>query len=78
VLPGREWPGGFDIRSTPLTPEALRAADCAVILTDHRVLDYDAIVAHAPLVVDTRNAVKTRHPHVFRLGAPVTKAANQT
>jgi UDP-N-acetyl-D-mannosaminuronate dehydrogenase len=41
-----------------------------VILTDHRSFDYDAIVANAPLIVDTRNAIKRMAPHVFRLGAP--------
>jgi UDP-N-acetyl-D-glucosamine dehydrogenase len=70
VLAARDWPGGFDLASTPLTPDALAAADCAIIVTDHRVLDYDAIARHAPLIVDTRNAIKTAHPHVFKLGAP--------
>jgi UDP-N-acetyl-D-glucosamine dehydrogenase len=64
-----EWPSG-DLASVPLTPEALAAADCVVILTNHTAFDYDAIVRHAPLVVDTRNAVKRRAPHVFKLGAP--------
>ena len=73
TLPAREWPGGFDLRSTPLNPETLSAADCTVIVTDHRVMDYDAIVHHARLVLDTRNAIKTPHPHVFKLGAPVVK-----
>jgi UDP-N-acetyl-D-glucosamine dehydrogenase len=53
-----------------LTAEALASADCAVIVTDHRVFDYDAIVRHARLIVDTRNAIKTDHDHVFKLGAP--------
>ncbi len=37
----------------------MRAAsfDCAVIATDHTVLDYAAI-GRLPLVVDTRNALK--------------------
>ena len=29
-----------------------------------------AIVEHSDLVVDTRNAIKDRAAHVFRLGAP--------
>ncbi len=70
ALHAREWPGGLDLQSVPLTPETLQAADCAVIVTDHRVMDYGAIVANAPLVVDTRNAIRTSHPHVFKLGAP--------
>jgi UDP-N-acetyl-D-glucosamine dehydrogenase len=71
-LPAREWPGGFDLTSVGLRAETLAAADCVVLVTDHRVLDYDLIVRHAPLVVDTRNAIKTPHPHVFKLGAPMT------
>jgi UDP-N-acetyl-D-glucosamine dehydrogenase len=64
-----EWPAG-DLASVPLTPDSLAAADCVVILTNHTAFDYDAIVRHAPLVVDTRNAIKQRAPHVFKLGAP--------
>jgi UDP-N-acetyl-D-glucosamine dehydrogenase len=69
-LAAREWPGAFDMTSVALTAEALRAADCVVIITDHRTFDYGAIVANASLVVDTRNAIKTPHPHVLKLGAP--------
>jgi UDP-N-acetyl-D-glucosamine dehydrogenase len=70
ALQARDWPGGFDLRSTPLTPETLAAADCAVIVTDHRVMDYEAIVRHSRLIVDTRNAIKSPHAHVLKLGAP--------
>ena len=34
------------------------AADCVVIVTDHKKLDYGRIVQRAKLVVDTRNALK--------------------
>jgi UDP-N-acetyl-D-glucosamine dehydrogenase len=64
-----EWPSG-DLASAPLTAETLAAADCVVILTNHTAFDYDAVVRHAPLVVDSRNAIKRRAPHVFKLGAP--------
>ena len=70
ALAARDWPGNADLTSTPLTTEALRQADCVVIVTDHRAFDYGAIVKHAPLVVDSRNAIKGAHPHVFKLGAP--------
>ena len=33
-------------------------ADCVVIVTDHSAFDYQALVANAPLIVDTRNALK--------------------
>jgi len=36
--------------------DALGAADCVLILTDHPEFDYRQVVALAPLVVDTRNA----------------------
>ncbi len=42
--------------SRPLTPEFLAAQDCVVIVTDHSAYDYGAVVRHARLVVDTRNA----------------------
>jgi UDP-N-acetyl-D-glucosamine dehydrogenase len=33
-------------------------ADCAVVITDHRDVDYSLIVDKASLVVDTRNALR--------------------
>src|SRR5579862_3498806 len=44
--------------SVPLSKGALESSDCVLILTDHSRVDYEAIVRHAPLVVDTRNATK--------------------
>ncbi len=46
------------LSSVPLTAEYLRAMDCVLIATDHTAYDYDFVVAHSPLVVDTRNATK--------------------
>jgi UDP-N-acetyl-D-glucosamine dehydrogenase len=69
AIAGRAWPGAYDLQA--VTPDALPIdVDCVAILTDHRAFDYDALVASAALVVDTRNAIKRRYPHVFRLGAP--------
>jgi len=47
-----------DLESVELTPEYLSGLDCVLICTDHSACDYDMIVRHAPLVVDTRNATK--------------------
>ena len=47
-----------DMTSQPLTPEFLAAQDCVLIATDHSAYDYDFIVRHAQLVIDTRNATK--------------------
>jgi len=70
ALAAREWPGASDLASVPLTAETLRASDCAVIITDHKSFDYAAIIKNAGLIVDSRNAIKGEHKHVFKLGAP--------
>ncbi len=44
------------MRSVPLTAASLRKYDCVLIATDHSSIDYDLVVRHAALVVDTRNA----------------------
>ena len=44
--------------------------DCVVIITEHKSFDYEGLVAEADLIVDTRNAIKKPHAHVFRLGTP--------
>ena len=66
----REWSGRFDIEAVEVTRGSIGRYDCVVIITDHKAFDYDAIVAEAGVVVDTRNAIKKPYPHVFRLGAP--------
>ncbi len=50
----------YDIRleSTELTPESIAAQDCILVATDHDAYDFDFIVRHAQLVVDTRNATR--------------------
>jgi UDP-N-acetyl-D-glucosamine dehydrogenase len=77
TIAAREWPGGRDVASIQtLSTDALAAADCVVILTDHRAFDFEKIRTHAKLIVDSRNAIKTPAPHVFKLGAPTTPAAD--
>jgi UDP-N-acetyl-D-glucosamine dehydrogenase len=71
VLAAEAWSGGVELRSVKLDREAMAAADCVVIVTDHRVFDYDEIVRASKLVIDTRNATKIRAEHVVRLGAPM-------
>ncbi len=45
------------LTSVPLDPGNLARADCVVILTDHDVIDYQAILDNATLIVDTRQAI---------------------
>jgi len=44
--------------SRPLTPANLSRYDVVLISTDHSAYDYQFIVDHAKLVIDTRNATK--------------------
>jgi UDP-N-acetyl-D-glucosamine dehydrogenase len=74
TLRARDWPGRSDMTAVTLTPTELARHDCVVILTNHSAFDYGAVVQHAALVVDTRNALgPDAGAHVVRLGAP-TKA----
>lgn len=46
------------MRSRPLTAQRLARCDAVLISTDHSAYDYQFIVDHAPLVVDTRDATR--------------------
>jgi UDP-N-acetyl-D-glucosamine dehydrogenase len=48
--------------SVPLTAEVLQGADAVVIVTDHKVVDYQFVVDHAELVIDTRHALRATRP----------------
>jgi len=48
----------FRMASTPISEEVLSEMDAVIIVTDHSAYDYENIVRHAKLVVDTRNATK--------------------
>jgi UDP-N-acetyl-D-glucosamine dehydrogenase len=54
IKPSRKY--SFSMDSTPLTEEFLAAMDCVLIATDHTAYDYQFILDHSNLVVDTRNA----------------------
>ncbi|MDB5309384.1 MAG: wbpA [Gemmataceae bacterium] len=54
----RHWPHLGPMESTPLTPEYLAAQDCVLIATDHTAYDYEFVVRHSKVVIDTRNATK--------------------
>jgi UDP-N-acetyl-D-glucosamine dehydrogenase len=49
---------GETYHSCALTPQALQDADGVLILADHTCVDYQAVVQHARLVFDTRNATR--------------------
>src|SRR6185503_5150490 len=46
------------LKSVPLSADFRRQLDCAVVVTDHRAMDLDVALEHAPLLVDSRNATR--------------------
>ena len=60
--------GGLALDATPVEQALSDGIDCAVITTDHSAFDYEGIAQRAPVVVDTRNALKdTDDSRIFRL-----------
>lgn len=68
---------GTEAASAALNAEALRAADAVLIATDHGSFDWEWVVRHARLVIDTRNATANvdagvrAGTSIVRLGAPL-------
>ena len=58
--------GGHTLETVPFEQAVEGPCDCAVVATDHKLFDFERI-GRMPLVVDTRNAVKSPGPNVFRL-----------
>ena len=59
-----------NIQSVPDLMKAVKSADCVVIVTNHKVYDYAAILKESILIVDTRNALGlagTKNSKVVRL-----------
>ena len=54
---------GNSLPFVELTAETLAATDAVIIVTGHRNVDYDLVVANAPLVFDARNVLAGRHAH---------------
>ncbi len=58
---------GLDLEAEDLLSHA-ESADCVVIVTDHKLFEYEKLVEKSKLIVDTRNALKSiDSPKVFRL-----------
>lgn len=56
----KEHPELEGVEPIELVPEELRSCDCAAIITGHKGIDYDTVLANAPVLVDTRNVLKGR------------------
>jgi UDP-N-acetyl-D-glucosamine dehydrogenase len=53
----RKYPG-FRMISIELTEKVLRDSDCVAIITNHSCYDYNWILEHSNLIIDTRNVYK--------------------
>ncbi|MDR2115778.1 MAG: nucleotide sugar dehydrogenase [Planctomycetaceae bacterium] len=65
----RHWQNIPAMTSCSLTAEFIASQDCILIATNHTKYDYDFIVHHAQLVVDSRNAtqfVKTEREKIVK------------
>ena len=61
---------GWAMQSIKDLMTGIKTADCVVIVTNHKVYDYPAILQAAKLIVDTRNALGklgAKNPKVVRL-----------
>jgi UDP-N-acetyl-D-glucosamine dehydrogenase len=63
VHKSREHPVINGKESIAWTQEALRSYDAVLICTDHDAIDYDFLLTHSSLVVDTRNATMRVNGH---------------
>jgi UDP-N-acetyl-D-glucosamine dehydrogenase len=57
-LPRMRRHPGLEMSSVELTAEELARQNCVLIATDHSAYDWDWVLRHAALVVDTRNATR--------------------
>ena len=62
IPPTREHAKLSNIASIALTPDALKKYDAVIVCTDHDCIDYELLVKHSKLVVDTRNATYKIRP----------------
>ena len=56
----------ISLKSVPISEKMLKSFDCVVIVTDHSVYDFDFILKHSKMIVDTRNVIKKPSPKVVK------------
>ncbi len=61
----RDYPG-LNMKSVKLDETTLKKYDAVIIATGHTAYDYDWIVKHSHLVIDTRNAIKKKRKNVAK------------
>lgn len=65
--PTRHYAG--EVRSETLTPELLASVDCVILSTHHDAehVDYEMVMQHAPLILDTRGHLPKEAENVVRI-----------
>jgi UDP-N-acetyl-D-glucosamine dehydrogenase len=58
--------GDYELSSQMLTPNLLQEQDCVLLATNHDCFDYQQILEHAPLIVDTRGVYRAKHEKVVK------------
>lgn len=56
----------FDLKSVTMTPDVLARYDCVLLATDHDRFDYDMILRHSPLIVDSRGRYLEPADHIVK------------
>jgi len=46
------------LKCAKFAADTFSKADCVVLVTDHTKIDYDLVVKHSKLIIDTRNKLK--------------------
>ncbi len=61
----RSWPDLPPLTSTGLD-NGLEKYDAVVIVTDHSTIDYEHLLEHSRLIIDTRGVYRESHPNVVK------------
>ena len=62
----RTWSQLPPLRSVPLEEDLVSAQDAVVIVTNHSAVDYEMLLEHAPIIIDTRGVYRSHGPPVVR------------
>lgn len=62
----RRWPKLDELRSVPLTADALASFDAVVVITDHDSIDWKLVRENARLIVDCRGRFREPAGHIVR------------
>jgi UDP-N-acetyl-D-glucosamine dehydrogenase len=54
----RSWPDLPAMQSVELKAESLASSDAVILVTNHEKVDYEFVLEHAPLIVDTRGVYR--------------------